>query len=87
MLGHQAAGLRQSLPDGRHSQRSTGHHTQRCARQRLDTFGVQITPIKLADEATNLGQTLTRTRRLDHETYPSATAFRFYGAGANRSYS
>ena len=53
----------------------------------LDTFGMQITPIKLADEATNLGQTLTRTRHLDHETCPSATAFRFYGGGANRSYS
>ena len=62
VLGHQTPCLRQRLPDHCHGKRGPRHHPKRGARQCIDPFGVQVRPIKPADEASDLPQTL----RLDH---------------------
>ena len=54
MLGHQAPGLRQCLPNHRHRQRGARHHPERRPDQRIDPFGMNVVLIQIVDERANI---------------------------------
>jgi hypothetical protein len=71
VLGHQTPGLGQRMADHRHRQRRRRHHAKRRASQRIDSFGVQVRPIQLADKRSNVAKTPAGLIRLLHLAAPT----------------
>jgi len=71
MLGDQATGLRQRLPDHRHRERGRLHDAERGTCQRVDPFRVQVGAVYLAHERADIRPLHPPPIRIRHRAAPT----------------